>query len=717
MTRLWCLQARIFLNEATRSKIVESIAEEKKPFSIEELHFSIQAKDRANFPLLSSLNDNSEIFNIRLLCRPLSKRKDLRQPVESTEDVRGPDVEDLKNDPSHMANMELADNKEIDEFEFSLDCAGPLLPMELTQEFNMECLNPHIEEQLRFQLQEQKEDNILLSSEMLRELRLLYHKCANHFPQIAHVDFPTNVELQTFYETVLKEDVKYRIRNELKRNETYFNSHLATASFSEMLLDCLIGYPTVDCGIMEALLFLVVKFGLVHNKNFEWACHHLLQAEGDPCKYHSRPDSGLYLRTELTGFNPLVLTAEYKRKYIENDYINDWTKLAFQLIFSGHMIYILNRISTKPISKRNVSLYGWLIPGAHNKDNVWNSLVIELYKLEFDLDESDAFNPQFKATYSLVKAFPIREFEQVVVLSYLITLNGSKIAEMIDGLKPHTHFKTLIENHITQVGKCSSIRSERHVSSKSRSQKSSKQKDSSSAPVNSRSNASLLIAMNVLENVRQRFCHTLTDDGIERHPLGDLVFNAVLPDDKTRVVVKIVCTSEADYIKSLSEKVGEVCDARTSGFLFPLKYIHLREDTIALVMEEVKPLSFWDILRKDEMMNMYTQLMNIVKRLNVLEVIHGDLKLSNIGMTNDGLMVLFDWEEGVRGTRGYMAPELREDGTPSHLSDLYSAGIVLTKLYAITKESIPEVVQVISLLTSQDPSVRPSALGSAQHQE
>jgi hypothetical protein len=54
-----------------------------------------------------------------------------------------------------------------------------------------------------------------------------------------------------------------------------------------------------------------------------------------------------------------------------------------------------------------------------------------------------------------------------------------------------------------------------------------------------------------------------------------------------------------------------------------------------------------------------------------------------MGLTGGGSLVVFDWEEEVRGTKGYQAPELRSntDSTPNFESDLYPAGVVLEKLF------------------------------------
>jgi serine/threonine protein kinase len=142
---------------------------------------------------------------------------------------------------------------------------------------------------------------------------------------------------------------------------------------------------------------------------------------------------------------------------------------------------------------------------------------------------------------------------------------------------------------------------------------------------------------------------------------------------------------ETRYVQSLSERVSSTCGSlnpRNLGFLFPRMVLSLGEKN---VMQE-------------------------------FEVVHGDLKLSNMGITADVLLLLFDWEDNVKGTPGYMAPELREDGTPTLLSDLYSAGVVLKNLCKLLDETdrvSKEIGSIISLLTSQEPTKREAALSLA----
>jgi hypothetical protein len=510
-------------------------------------------------------------------------------------------------------------------------------------------------------------------------------------------------------------------KQELKRNQKYFEQRFNISSkfISEMLMDCLIGYSTIDRGIMAALSRFDMELKAIHNKNVKWSCSHYVEAGGIKYKYNSRPDSGLYLDCGVKDFNPLLITAEYKRKFAQPDYLDDWTKLSYQLIFSGHMLFVLNRISSKPISEP-ICLYGWLIPGARRKENVWNSFILELYKLEFSLKESNVESPEFRATLSLVKAFPIREFDQVVALSFLITLNAVLIAEKINGLELKPEKKTKIEAEVKKIEKCDSIRSQKTGSRSETQSRKENESPTSPPPSNTHSNAALLIAGDELENVRNRFCHSISDEGIEYHPLGDLIFDAQLPGDKTHVVVKVVSKRAAGYVQSLSKKFTSPCEAKRLGLLMPLKYVPLREDSVGLVMEEVTPLSFWDDLTTEELLNMASQLLCILKSLNAFGIVHGDLKLSNMGMTEDGLLVLFDWEDRVRGTTGYMAPELNNgEAVPTHLSDLYSAGMVLKKLHRITigGENLHDIAQTAETLTSKDPSIRQTALETSSINE
>jgi serine/threonine protein kinase len=147
---------------------------------------------------------------------------------------------------------------------------------------------------------------------------------------------------------------------------------------------------------------------------------------------------------------------------------------------------------------------------------------------------------------------------------------------------------------------------------------------------------------------------------------------------------KVVSRRNGRFVEQLQKRVEELAGGRMQaeqyGFLFPLNYVSVDDDGISLVMPEVKPL---DTLRvsSSEFLKLNRELFCFLDACRKWNVVHGDLKLGNMGLTDGGSLVVFDCEEEVRGTKGYQAPELRSNtySTPNFESDLYPAGVILEK--------------------------------------
>jgi serine/threonine protein kinase len=99
------------------------------------------------------------------------------------------------------------------------------------------------------------------------------------------------------------------------------------------------------------------------------------------------------------------------------------------------------------------------------------------------------------------------------------------------------------------------------------------------------------------------------------------------------------------------------------------------------------------------------------------EIVHGDLKPRNVGVTQDGLLVVFDWEPHIRGTQGYCAPEMQRDKSldPSFESDLYFAGFVFECLRSHLcsgnrRFEQEDLMEIINVLKSENPQKRREAL-------
>lgn len=110
---------------------------------------------------------------------------------------------------------------------------------------------------------------------------------------------------------------------------------------------------------------------------------------------------------------------------------------------------------------------------------------------------------------------------------------------------------------------------------------------------------------------------------------------------------------------------------------------------------------------KIELIQVARSLSDALKAVHLADLVHGDIKPSNVMHDNYGLLVLMDFgtsiertsekakEEYVSGTPLFMAPELFSGHTLTPASDIYALGVLLFKLasecYPVTGESIIEL--------------------------
>lgn len=100
---------------------------------------------------------------------------------------------------------------------------------------------------------------------------------------------------------------------------------------------------------------------------------------------------------------------------------------------------------------------------------------------------------------------------------------------------------------------------------------------------------------------------------------------------------------------------------------------------------ETAPLTFERIVRTA------TQIADALRHAIEFDIVHGDIKPSNILVTRRGDIKLADFglarrmseqqhDEPISGTPHYLAPEISEGESPSALSDMYSLGVTLFQL-------------------------------------
>lgn len=133
----------------------------------------------------------------------------------------------------------------------------------------------------------------------------------------------------------------------------------------------------------------------------------------------------------------------------------------------------------------------------------------------------------------------------------------------------------------------------------------------------------------------------------------------------------------------------------------PKIYCSVEQDQKLVVIEEYihgktleEYLEEHGSVQEDTAVSFMLQLCEILKQLHSLQppVIHRDLKLSNIMISNDGVIKLVDFNAAkevqagqmedtyLMGTRDYAAPEQYGFGQSDARTDIYALGIILNKL-------------------------------------
>lgn len=114
------------------------------------------------------------------------------------------------------------------------------------------------------------------------------------------------------------------------------------------------------------------------------------------------------------------------------------------------------------------------------------------------------------------------------------------------------------------------------------------------------------------------------------------------------------------------------------------------------------------------------QIASALKYMHSKQIIHKDLKSSNILITHQGQYVkLIDFNLSDSdsyailkcngGTKDYIAPELRKGNTnPNNLSDIYSFGVIIRELADKAQDN--SLLNLSALMTEENPAMRPQSV-------
>eukprot|EP00475_Leptophrys_vorax_P026418 TRINITY_DN3726_c0_g1_i1.p1 TRINITY_DN3726_c0_g1~~TRINITY_DN3726_c0_g1_i1.p1 ORF type:complete len:743 (+),score=180.54 TRINITY_DN3726_c0_g1_i1:169-2229(+) len=517
-------------------------------------------------------------------------------------------------------------------------------------------------------------------------------------------------------------------QNELRVKNMHSDLKVESENPSEMLWDVYFGFPCIEVPCMAT------RSGNEypqwhHNKNTLWNSGHLFRVKGQPgyLKWEVRPDTVVRFQKRNNDersnhFRPLLITAEHKAAWKTSSnsqkFTRDITKLMYELLLSAHSLKILKEteirgrnVGTALFCDESVFLFGWTLHGK----------MLRLFALELTKQNEFKF-------YESLKVFDcekLEEAKEAVLLSFLICKYAAKLADSIsEFVSDHSKFR--------DVDKLMS--NANNLSSTKRSKGSDavhEDEDVAEIPTSPLpESSSLKLTLESINLIKAKMCESglvsmvenrftigsLTDEGfvVDRH--ASKLFNGRLLSDGSDVVIKIVSTETARYVSILQSKFDafrEENAAEQRGFLFPLHCVVLDERRCGVVMKAVKPLSECGRLALGQVIKLAHQVLVFLYWCMKLEIVHGDLKLANMGLSETGSLLVYDWEEGINGTTGYRAPELSLSALgPDFVSDLFSAGIVLQELVSqLTEiEKCEEQDQIVKafagLLTSADRSLR-----------
>ena len=202
------------------------------------------------------------------------------------------------------------------------------------------------------------------------------------------------------------------------------------------------------------------------------------------------------------------------------------------------------------------------------------------------------------------------------------------------------------------------------------------------------------------ELIGKRLGHFLLQECLGGGGMGT-VYRALDTSLQRYVAVKVLHVSESGSTGSGSSSGPErlmheaIAQARLNHPNVVTVYYVGREDEMPfLAMELLSDGTLED--RKEipfrELIQMASQVSSALSQSHRQGVVHGDLKPSNLLVSDDGSIKLGDFgvakisqadsqdEEGLSGTPSYLAPELLDGKRPSAQTDMYALGVTLFEL-------------------------------------
>jgi eukaryotic-like serine/threonine-protein kinase len=168
-----------------------------------------------------------------------------------------------------------------------------------------------------------------------------------------------------------------------------------------------------------------------------------------------------------------------------------------------------------------------------------------------------------------------------------------------------------------------------------------------------------------------------------------------VPDDTERVLEEVRKLVELDHPHVV--RVLEVLDA-ADGVIVVMQY--------APGGSLAELLSTRSHLSAGETVAVAAPLADALESAHRHGLVHGDVKPANVLFTSDGEPLLADFGGPMRGTPGYIAPEVLAGAAPDARADVYGLGIVCRE--ALGGDVPAELAPVLDAAVANDPDDRPA---------